>query len=114
MPMTSELIAETYHVDERIDVDVDFDLLPGSFRVGRAGGLDVDVANLSVEHYVICQHIVHADLGSQTPGVFHVEATQLQGRVFSFAGNGVENRSDAAEQEARSWRFYLYRLGHWP
>src|SRR5690606_24174860 len=72
----SELVAQTHHVDPGIDVDVDVDLDRGAAQAGLAGGFDIDITNLGVDHPVVVEHVVSADLCCQTPGVFQAEAVK--------------------------------------
>ena len=81
MPMTSELVAETDHVDHWIDVNIDFDL--GAAEVRCACRIDVDIANLGVDHHIVGQHVIHAHLRSQAPRVLHVQAAEALALSFA-------------------------------
>ena len=70
-----ELVAEADHVDEGVYVDVNFNFAEGCVVRGCLG-IDVDIANLSVEHDVVCEHVIHAYLSCQTPRVFQVQAIE--------------------------------------
>src|SRR5690606_6754197 len=58
------------------DVDVDFEAAY-AVQIGLAGGVDIDIAHLRVDHPVVAEHIVGPDLGSQTPGVVQAEAVEV-------------------------------------
>lgn len=70
---SSELVAEADHVDEGVDVYVDFCANAEDCVVDISFGVDVDIAKLGVKHDVIGQHVIHADLSGPAPRVLHAE-----------------------------------------
>src|SRR5690606_16086639 len=85
VPVSSEFIAEADHVDHRVDVYVDFHLV--SSQIGSTGGINIDIANLSVDHEAVRQHIVSANLEGEAPGIFHVQPAEAL--AFGFAAQFV-------------------------
>src|SRR5690606_25589932 len=69
--------------------DVNIDLHFAATKAGGTRGFDVDVTHVGVKQQVVSQHVVHADLASQAPGVIQIEAAEAF--AFGCAGQlGVE------------------------
>ena len=63
LPVSSELVAEADHVDHRVYVYVYFEATD-AVKIGVSSRIDVDIANLGVDHQLVGQHIVGANLES--------------------------------------------------
>src|SRR5690606_37078568 len=83
VPDSSEFVAEADHVDHRVDVYIDFGFGYAECAWAFDGGLgiNIDIANLSVDHQAVGQHIVSTDLKGQTPRVIQLQAAE----ALSFA-----------------------------
>src|SRR5690554_7777488 len=104
----SELVAQTHHVDPGIDVDVDFGLLhaESSGALDGSFGIDIDIANLGVDHPFVAEHIVSTNLEGQAKGVVQLQAAEALrlpgaaqvfleegGVVQTYANVGLERRT---------------------
>src|SRR5690606_24386383 len=71
------------YVDHRVDVYIDFGFGYAECAWAFDGGLgiNIDIANLSVDHQAVGQHIVSTDLKGQTPRVIQLQAAE----ALSFA-----------------------------
>src|SRR5690606_30544557 len=74
-----ELVAQTDHVDPRLDVHVHAGAHAESGVVHVGLGVNVDVADLAVDHQVVGQHVVRADLGSPAPAVGGLQVAEAGG-----------------------------------
>src|SRR5690606_31307888 len=70
----SELVAQADHVDPGVDVHVNLDPVAG--QCGLAGGVDINVANLGVDHPVVVEHVIRTDLCRETPGIVQAQAAE--------------------------------------
>src|SRR5690606_13656192 len=92
-----ELVAQADHVDQRVDVDVNF--YRGGVQLHGGLGADVDVANLRVDHQLVVQHVVGADLEGQAERAVEAEAVEVSslacpGQLFIEEDGVVEAGAD--------------------
>src|SRR5690554_4412859 len=69
-----ELVAQADHVDHGVDVHIDVHRRGAEFQGGL--GADVDVTDLRVDHQLVVQHVVGADLEGESEGAVQAEVLE--------------------------------------